>query len=240
MKGGLSPWTLKLPSDEPFPDQSNLLSAGWLVQRNCEPEEAIRTELEARGFKFAEANRSIEIRAVLTAAEELIGRVPSLERAVARTVGRVYVLQAEDSYDVSHSEPRWSTSIFASVPRRSDKVASLRAAESVVHEAMHLQLTNLENHQGLTADNKSLMSSPWRDEPRLRQGVLHGLYVFRCIESFFRELSTCANLTKVGQLHVAQRLHTIRAELSSVAIEELLAGLTPSGRRLVYELVGGT
>ena len=92
MRGGLSPWTLKLPSDEPFPDQSNLLSAGWLVQRNCEPEEAIRTELEARGFKFAEANRTIEVRAVLTAAEELIGRVPSLERAVARTVGRVYVL----------------------------------------------------------------------------------------------------------------------------------------------------
>lgn len=48
-------------------------------------------------------------------------------------------------YDVSHSTPVLPLSIFVSVPGADERHAELRLAESIIHEAMHLQLTFIES-----------------------------------------------------------------------------------------------
>ena len=162
-----------------------------------------------------------------------IKRVPELASILHAVVGEIHLLEAESGYDVSHSEPRWRSSIFVSVPDRMDEIGALRLAESIVHEAMHLHLTNREQHQCLVAPGDGTMLSPWREDLRPRQGVMHGLFVFSCLSSFFRSLTTGAALDTDGRAHVEQRLHEIDKDVRSIDFATLVDGLTELGIALV-------
>lgn len=120
---------------------------------------------------------------LVRASAALLDDVPDLAAAVGGVVRSLHVLRAPEGYDVSHSEPTIPFSIFVSVPGPGEKDAVLRVAESIVHEAMHLQLTLVENAIPLVT-TAAEGYSPWQGRDRPVRGLLHGLYVFAVIARF--------------------------------------------------------
>lgn len=193
----------------------------------------IGAELAARGLVGIEASPASA--RLLDAALSWIARLPELVSIVHAIVRDIHLLEAGPGYDVSHSEPRWRSSIFVSVPDREDEIGALRLAESIVHEAMHLHLTNREQQKRFVAPGGGTMRSPWRDELRPYQGVLHGLYVFSCLSCFFRSLLAEGALGAVGRAHAAQRSREIAEEVRSIDFVAFAEGLTGTGIALAEQ-----
>ena len=103
----------------------------------------------------------------------ILAHLPDLSAIVSDVVAALHPLAAEPGYDISHSQPRWRSRIFVSFPERDDEVGALRLAESVVHEAMHLHLTNEEARTPLVAKSLEHSYSPWRGTARAVGGVGH-------------------------------------------------------------------
>lgn len=161
-------------------------------------------------------------------AAALIAEVPDLHGAVRAAVMHVHPIDAPPGYDVSHSEPRWRTTVFVSIPERADTVGRMRLAESIVHEGMHLLLTTWELAGAFVADERVKLHSPWRGTARPAQGVLHGTFVFLCIAAFLSRLPG-SGLSLSGRDHVARRLEEISAELDEVDMDGLRSVMTPRG-----------
>lgn len=197
----------------------------WLSDRIGSPPAFIRQHIKAQGLEPRELGvAELEL---FEAAEDMIALVPSLSAIVEAAVGEVYLLKAEAGYDISHSEPRWKSLIFVSVPDRTDSVGALRVAESVVHEAMHLQLTIFENATPIVADKSGTMTSPWRRKARPFRGVAHGLFVFSCLSAYFKALVDFT--AEPASSHLQARIDDIRAEVATINLGELARGLTPTG-----------
>jgi HEXXH motif-containing protein len=169
---------------------------------------------------------------VLHRAALWIGLESSLAVTCAEVVGSIHLLAAASGYDISHSEPRWRQRIFVSVPERSDELGGLRLAESVVHEAMHLHLTNHEMAEPLVAEFGQRMKSPWRPEPRSYEGVLHGLFVFTCLASYFHRITSIRDHQEVLARHSKKRFNDIQSEIRNLDISQLCQGLTLRGAAL--------
>lgn len=202
-----------------------------LMERVAPIPPGVTAELAARGLVGIEAS-PVSLR-LLCAASFWIARVRELAPILPAVVSKIHLIAAQPGYDVSHSEPRWRSSIFVSIPDRGGEIGALRLAESVVHEAMHLQLTNREQLQRLVALKEGATRSPWRDEPRSYEGVLHGLYVFSCLAAFFRTLLSERALSDAGRRHAAQRVCEIAQEVESIDFAALAAGLTDAGAVLM-------
>ncbi len=229
------PWVL------PFACGPHRNSAGndrSLFDRVRGPRAGVRAELTARGFVFWDKPPLRVLCRILNDAVALLRTSARLEAAVRAAVGEIVLLRAGSAFDITHSEPRWPQTIFVSVPGRPSQVSALRAAENIVHEAMHLQLTTLEQAHPLVADKQAQMASPWRKEPRDLQGVLHGLYVFRCITAFFATPSLSRVLNPEGAAHVERRQAQIAEELSHLDCNQLANGMTPKGRIFLTALAG--
>jgi HEXXH motif-containing protein len=145
-------------------------------------------------------------------------------------VNELHLLRADPGYDVSHSQPRWRSRVFVSIPDRSDDIGALRFAEGLVHEAMHLNLTLFEAHHPIITDQKGMMTSPWHAEQRPYLGVAHGLFVFTCLRAYFDELH--GQKLRTVYEHTQTRITQIRSEVASISLVELSRGLTPLGRSL--------
>ena len=229
----IDPWLL--PNAEglaykPAPD------ADWLFTRVCLPKDEVRAQLLSRGFSFRDASRQTTLSGILARAAQLLAFVPSLEAVVEAAVNEIVLLRARPAFDVSHSEPRWPSTIFISVPSKLSQVSALRAVENVIHEAMHLRLTTVEHAAPLVADISAKIASPWRQEPRYLQGVLHGIYVFRCIAAFYATPALNSRLDPAEHEYIDRRRAQIARELSCVDHDRLTAGLTPRGRSLIAAL----
>lgn len=233
----LEPWSLPIGGQVTRRDVDG---QDWLFNRVRPPSADVRRELAARGFVFRDHPRRGFLLKVLRDAADLLSIPPRLEPSVRAAVDEIVLLKARPRFDISHSEPRWPQTVFVSVPSRADQVSALRAAENVVHEAMHLQLTLMENATPLVDNEQSKMTSPWRDEPRHLRGVLHGFYVFTCIAAFFDDLRTSGVLTAQGAGHVDRRQTQIAEELSQVNREQLASGLTAGGRSFLWGLSVGS
>lgn len=229
------PWVLPLAGELPINSADN---DGWLFDRVCAPCADVRTELTARGFIFRDSPQRRLLRGILSEAAGFLRAAPRLEIAVRAAVAEIVLLRARPAYDISHSEPRWPQTIFISVPGQPAQVSALRAAENIVHEAMHLQLTTLERAHRLVADSRAQMVSPWREESRHLQGVLHGFYVFHCISAFFAAPRLSGILDVEGASHVARRRAQIAKELSRLDFSRLTRGMTPKGRAFLAALAG--
>jgi HEXXH motif-containing protein len=146
----------------------------------------------------------------------IIGRVPTLRATVDALVRSVHLIRPDnDDYDVSFSEPHIPFSVFVSIPHQRTLTTTLRVAEAVVHEAMHLQLTLIESIVTLVGSTDGKYFSPWRREYRNANGVLHGLYVFCVIEEFLKVLQSLY----LHELHMVAYIDGRRSEIHSQARE---------------------
>jgi HEXXH motif-containing protein len=198
------------------------------------PAPDVKRDLEAREFAFLGSDAVSHRTANLTTAAEFIEAVPTLALAIRTHVRGMSLLNADEAYDVTHSEPRWPDWIFVSCPATKNEVSALRVAENVVHEAMHLQLTRVERRGALVADDEALLPSPWKQELRQLQGILHGLYVFRCIAEFLKQIRP--NGAK-GVEYIRGRQRQIAGEIASLPLTQLKRGLTPKGIQFLECLV---
>jgi len=157
--------------------------------------------------------------------------------AVAELVWRCHVVDAQhDDYDVSFSDPAIPFSVFISAPRRNERQSILRVAESLVHEAMHLQLTLFELRCPLidTASNW-LMYSPWKQQERPAQGILHGLYVFHVLHWMWQQISA-ASQNENDRDFALRRAAQIKDEIALVRAIENSPALTESGNLFLRQL----
>ena len=196
-----------------------------------------RVRYESSGLVF---RRSLSLEphiAVVRSALSLIAMVPSLYVTVATYLRILHVLNSPGTdFDVSHSDPEVPFSIFVSIPS-GEREGTLRLAESIIHECMHLQLTMIEAELPLVNDRNVLSFSPWHQKARPLGGVLHGLYVFTVIDSYFEALHCGHLLTLDERKFVGKRREQIAQEVVQVAELENFEGLTNEGGALAGQLL---
>lgn len=164
--------------------------------------------------------------------------VPIIYNFINQIVRSVQVLESENTEtDTSYSHPDIPFSIFISVCKEASSISDIRVAESILHEAMHLQLTLIENIVPvIIAGSKEVYYSPWRGEKRPVRGVLHGLYVFRAVFDFYallQERLMGEHLLK----YLKQRSYDILQEITQLTKFADSPGLTGTGRELVFKLL---
>jgi hypothetical protein len=198
-------------------------------------------EYQKAGVSFYSSDEILHT-TVLSCLEDAIAtisQVPSLMRTVATLVRSLHVIRPKDEeFDVSFSEPHVPFSIFVSIPEERIPSDAARVAEAIVHEAMHLQLTLIEQAVGLVVASSKEFFSPWKGEYRTIRGVLHGVYVFRVIDQFLRAL-----LSKLQGVHpeelyyVGSRRGEIALQMMAIRNFEECSDLTALGRMLAKTLI---
>lgn len=198
--------------------------------------EASREVFEEAGLIFAPCS-SIEVNVpIIQSALSLIATTPTLSSVIAHFLRSLHLLKAPDeNYDVSHSDPSVPFSIFVSIPPVG-RHERLRLAESIVHECMHLQLTAFEALFPLVGDHNEVAYSPWRLTERPLAGVIHGLYVFTVIHSWFEILNRCDFLSPEERKFVEKRLEEVAREVAHVITLPSKPGLTDAGYGLTSYL----
>ncbi|HEY0460974.1 MAG TPA: HEXXH motif-containing putative peptide modification protein [Pyrinomonadaceae bacterium] len=175
-----------------------------------------------------------EILNCLCDAFNIIQQATSLNKTVIELVRSIHLIKpVSDDYDVSFSEPHIPFSIFISIPQKNNKINAFRVAEAIVHEAMHLQLTLVEGIIPLVSGNEENFYSPWKEEFRTAQGVLHALYVFRVITVLMDEIESQKNLVKEIKNHARERSRQIRDQISEINNFEDCPNLTEIGQKFV-------
>lgn len=184
-------------------------------------------EIEADGT-LSKLNKAISI---LQLIEPVYDCITNLVRSI-------HVLRQPDAeIDVSYSHPQIPFSIFLSVCEDDSIVSNLRVAESILHEAMHLKLTLIENIVPLIKPNtNSLYYSPWRDEERPVKGVLHGLFVFISIREFYKELQKMKIFTDAED-YLERRSSEIKSEVELLKGFEASLSFTEVGANLAISLL---
>lgn len=196
-----------------------------------------RRRYEDTGLVFYAPDETIHTAIVncLQEAFDLLRYVPTLQTTVAALVRICHVLKpGDDDYDVSHSDPQIPFSIFVSVLQRRRPNNALRVIESIVHEAMHLQLTLIEHDLPLVDASASTHFSPWKGTYRSPQGVLHALYVFRVIDRFFERLQM---LSVADANYISNRREEISQQIDEIRMFKKCAALTTWGSDFVRRLM---
>jgi HEXXH motif-containing protein len=197
---------------------------------------------EEAGVRFYTAEE-IEDARILEQLEEAISilkLLPSLGKSVATLVKTVHLIDSgDDDYDISFSKPHIPFSVFVSLPRKRNPITNLRAAEAIVHEAMHLQLTLIERIVPLVESTGRQYYSPWRGELRNTLGVLHGLYVFRVIDEFLRELKMLDLFETEVDRYIDSRVSEIHHQVSSIKTLPSSEDLTEIGSEFTWRLIAG-
>ena len=167
----------------------------------------------------------------------LIATVPGMSSAVEYLVQSVHLIPTDGpEYDASYSDPDVPFSIFLGIHSGNGTVDRLRLAESIVHETMHLQLTLIESVVPLVSSDTTSGYSPWQGRQRPAQGLLHGLYVFRCIQDFLEAIDP-ERIDDEGVVHIERRIALIVEECAQLADLGRSSGLTDEGRRLASRLL---
>ncbi|WP_165191637.1 aKG-HExxH-type peptide beta-hydroxylase [Caulobacter soli] len=139
-------------------------------------------------------------------------------------------------YDSGFSDPDVPLSIFIGAHAPEDEVPPIRLAEGVLHEAMHLQLSLIEDVAPLVVGGVFEHHSPWQNRPRPTQGLLHGLYVFRVVQDFLRAALAADALSPADHAHAQRRIKQIDADCAQLSALKTSIDLTPTGRGLVERL----
>ena len=139
-------------------------------------------------------------------------------------------------FDTSYSDPSLPLSVFVSCPLPAERNRVERLAENIVHEALHLQLSLVERIQPLVIDDsdEELVVSPWKEEWRTVRGLLHAVYVFGNLRSFWKGV---AAERPESSSFARARIQTIDSEMARATH---LAGdrtLTAAGRRLATSIL---
>lgn len=170
---------------------------------------------------------------------DVLGTVPTVAPTVAALIRALHAIDAgDDEVDMSFSHPLLPFTAFVSVPGTGAVMGALRVAEALLHEAMHLQLTLVESVVPLVGSTGATYFSPWRNEYRTAQGVLHALYVFRVIDAFLAALPPGDRDAAAVGSHTAGRRATIAVQLAAVRDFAACPDLTPDGAAFVRRLLG--
>lgn len=173
----------------------------------------------------------------ISRAMRLVDLAPAAGTAVRGLVWSITPVGVEGvDYDTSYSDPAVPFSIFIGAHDPADRVASIRLAEGLLHEAMHLQLSLIERLVPMISGHVEQRHSPWQDRQRPTQGVLHGLYVFRVIQDWLRQVASDPDILVSDADHARRRIKHI--ELECVGLADLAGSgdLTPEGRILATAL----
>lgn len=111
--------------------------------------------------------------------------LPELYISVRSLLRSLHILESpKPGFDLSFSLPNLPHSIFLSIPGNGEFFEIPRLAEMIVHEALHLQLSLVEDISPIvrTGVDQEMVYAPWRNEHRPIGGVIHGMFVFRGIE----------------------------------------------------------
>jgi hypothetical protein len=204
--------------------------------------EAFDRGYEESGIRFYTAE-DISCTNVLEQLEEainILNLLPSLCTTIGSLVKSVHLIDIDDDdYDVSFSEPHIPFSIFISIPQKLNKLNALRVAEAIVHEAMHLQLTLIERIIPLVKSSSQQYYSPWREELRNAQGILHGLYVFRVIGEFLRDLQTLISHEPSVGCYLERRISEIQNQISCIKSFQESEALTENGVGFTRRIITG-
>jgi hypothetical protein len=201
--------------------------------------EALTQERSARyrsqdvHFYSADAILNTSIVSCIEDALATINQVPSLMRTVVSLVRSLHVIEPEEEdHDVSFSEPHVPFSVFVSVPGRRIPNDTMRVAEAIVHEAMHLQLTLIERVVPLIVPMSVKYYSPWKREYRDAEGILQAVFVFATIDWFLSELFS-VKTAGVNKPYIHHRRNEIRDQICQVRSFRHSDELTEAGFRLV-------
>lgn len=203
--------------------------------------DSLRDFYEEHGL-YPYLDHDLESNAVLSKLKDAMAvfdLVKPSQGCVTNLVRSIQVLKQVDSeIDTSYSHPKIPFSIFLSVCDDNSNLSSLRVAESILHEAMHLKLTLIESVVQLVKPNTgNLFFSPWRDEKRPAQGILHGLFVFRAVHDFYLEIVSTYNDDKEIINFFEYRIKDIKQEIESLKDFYNNVDLTMAGKSLVIELI---
>jgi HEXXH motif-containing protein len=164
--------------------------------------------------------------------------VSEAKYCIGKLVRSIQILKQDDpEIDVSYSHPKIPFSIFVSICNDDSTISNLRVAESILHETMHLKLTLIENIIPLVIPfSANLYYSPWRDEGRPAQGILHGLFVFKAVKEFYLEI-----IDKFKDRNIVNfleyRIEDIRKEIESLSDFKNNVDLTIYGKTLAFALL---
>ncbi|MGZ5486551.1 MAG: aKG-HExxH-type peptide beta-hydroxylase, partial [Nitrososphaeraceae archaeon] len=112
----------------------------------------------------------------------------------------------------------------------------LRVAEAILHEAMHLQLTLIEQFVPMIIETDEKHFSPWKNEYRHPRGVLHAIYVFCVIKQFF-ELLIKQNISTASIQYLNKRCKIISNQLAEVNGFKNYPYFTGDGKTLISSLL---
>jgi hypothetical protein len=174
----------------------------------------------------------------LKGAVSVIQQVKPLSSCIFKLVKAIQILRTEHpEVDVSYSHPNIPFTIFVSICEDDSEISNLRVAESIIHEAMHLKLTLIERQVPLViTESKNTYFSPWRDEKRPPQGVLHGAFVFRAVLDFYKSIDTKFTTDKVVN-YLNLRREQIIYELMQLKEFQKCKDLTKDGANLIKNLL---
>jgi len=171
---------------------------------------------------------------------DIFKQIPAVHTFVISIVKSIQLLKTDDpETDMSYSHPDIPFSIFVSVCENNSSICNLRVAESILHEAMHLELTLMEDVlEMVNPKSKDVYYSPWRGEERPLRGVLHGLYVFTAILDFYAALIKITSDESLTA-YLRKRIEIIKEEFTMLHEFPKSPGLTPSGRNLATNILHG-
>lgn len=222
-----------------LPIDANNGCAAKLIQIETFSENFVRhyEKANVRFYSVEEINLAEGV-GQLQQAIDILKSVPTLLNTVALLVKSIHLIAAaDDSYDVSFSEPHIPFSIFVSIPQNSSSINVLRVAEAIVHEAMHLQLTLVERIVPLVIPGSKKYFSPWKGEYRSLQGILHALYVFRVIDRFLEVLMLTRTVFKGSENYLYNRRSQISDEIKQVKLLQDCPYLTSCGSKFAQALL---
>jgi HEXXH motif-containing protein len=180
----------------------------------------------------------VEFEAALRAAFAQLQRVPPVASAVEALVWSVTPICVEGpDFDTSYSDPAVALSIFIGAHPAANRPSSLRVAEGVLHETMHLQLSLIEDVVPLFKSQSEWLRSPWQDRLRPTQGLLHGLYVFRVIQDFFRAAIETGRFNGPDSVHARARIVEIDEQCAELVTMRGSVDLTADGIRFLESML---
>lgn len=192
------------------------------------------TNLDPANIIYCEQNNAVD---QLEKAFGFLSKEETCEKAICQLLKRVQVLkQYEPEYDTSYSHPDVPFTIFVSLGKEGSVKDVVRLSESILHEAMHLNLTLIEQLVPLVNDNSVTYYSPWREEDRPVRGVLHGMFVFRAIFDFYSAIRSSIELPEQLDF-IDWRIEVITSELSLLEGFPFCEGLSANGAILSKNLL---
>lgn len=227
------------------PTRSNLIDlTGCETERICieNPDfERLQNFYEEHGLSPLMTNEldANHVRNKLKGALTLLETVEPVYNSIRNLVKTIQVLRQDDAeIDTSYSHPNIPFSIFVSVCEDASLLSSLRVAESILHESMHLQLTLIERVIDLIRpDIENYYFSPWRDENRPARGILHGLFVFRAVRDFYIAYINKQKNSESIEYYLTNRIEVIESEINSLNYFNHIPDLTEVGKLLVTKLL---